>query len=101
MVQLGILYFSDNFTGKDGREVIDIMDYQMVMKEAEDNQLSWLWWDWHYTKDGVFFPQTVHNLTKDGKFGNWQEPFGAEVCVNSPYSIKNTAVRLKALRKQV
>ena len=94
MVQLGVDYFADKFKRADGTEVIDIMDYKDVMKLSHENDISWLWWDWHFPK----VPQ--NNLTRDGKFGNWQEPFGAEVCINSPYGLKNTSSVKQIFSKQ-
>ncbi len=68
-------------------------DYRTLIEECHQNNLSWLYWDWHNPYG------SLDSLSYDGIYGHWnsnsQHPYGANfgqwIAVSSPYSIQNTA----------
>jgi mannan endo-1,4-beta-mannosidase len=62
--------------------------YETIITECNRARTGWLAWEWG--------PGNLHgnlmDMTKDGKFATlWG--WAKEVCLDSPYSIKNTAIR--------
>ena len=67
------------------------IDYQFIMKYCHEKQIGWLPWVWWCGKEGS---HDGHSITTDKQFGHWANPpWGEDVAVRSPYSIKNTSRR--------
>ncbi|MEI7541688.1 MAG: glycoside hydrolase family 3 C-terminal domain-containing protein [bacterium] len=63
--------------------------YQTIIAECQKAQIGWLAWEWG--------PGNMHgnlmDMTKNNKYESlWG--WSKEVCVSSPYSIKNTSIKL-------
>lgn len=77
------------------------IDFESAMTRAQQNRISWLWWDWHNPFDGASY-----HITTNGRFGSWksqpthpyQPNHGSQVALNHAASIKNTSVRTNYMR---
>ena len=64
------------------------------MTRAQQDRISWLWWDWHNPFDGASY-----HITTNGRFGSWksqpshpyQPNHGSQVALNHAASIQNTS----------
>jgi len=66
------------------------IEWQYIMEYAGKNEIGWLAWVWWCCED----PADCHSITTDKIYSHWNNPpWGEEVAVTSPYSIKNTSVR--------
>lgn len=70
------------------------IDYKTILEECTKHNIGWLPWSFGQVPNGDCKEM---DMTLDGTFGNWQEvedfgKWGEEVCITSPYSIKNTSV---------
>jgi len=66
------------------------IEWRYIMEYAGKNEIGWLAWVWWCCGD----PADCHSITTDKIYGHWNNPpWGEEVAVTSPYSIKNTSVR--------
>ena len=67
------------------------IDYEFILQYCQEKEIGWLPWVWWCGDRGK---HDGHSVTTDKKFGNWaNEPWGENVAVKSPYSVRNTAKR--------
>ncbi|HOQ38317.1 MAG TPA: discoidin domain-containing protein [Acetivibrio sp.] len=69
--------------------------YKTILEECYKNEVGYLAWSWGPGNQ----PQTFLDMTTDGTFDTLRG-WGLEVCVTSPYSIKNIAVRPASMLKE-
>ncbi|RCX17535.1 mannan endo-1,4-beta-mannosidase [Anaerobacterium chartisolvens] len=62
--------------------------YKTILEECYKNEVGYLPWEWGPGNN----PQTFLDMTTDGTFDTLRG-WGLEVCITSPYSIKNIAKR--------
>jgi mannan endo-1,4-beta-mannosidase len=71
------------------------VEWRFIMEVAHRNEIGWLPWVWWCCQD----PADHHSLTTDKMYGHWNNaPWGEEVAVSSPYSIRNTSVRPRSMQ---
>jgi mannan endo-1,4-beta-mannosidase len=71
--------------------------YLHCIKKCKELEIGWLCWSWGAVRNGDCKNQGAFDMTRDGKFGNWNNDWGRLVAVDDPASIKNTSVRPKSL----
>ena len=79
MIQVGLTYETDPWMNDDK------MDYRGAMRDAQNYDIGWLWWDWRLSSGTA-------SLTTDGVYGHW-ESYGADVAVTDAHSIAHTSNR--------
>lgn len=82
-IQVGLIYHSDHQNQGDNQTI----PYTNLITLAQQNQISWLWWDYRMGRD---------NLTQSGTYGQWTSwagpvisAFGA--AVRTPFQQAQTA----------
>lgn len=67
--------------------------YAFLLKRCQEEGIGWLSWSWGLVDNNdCGAPNSVFDITTDGKFGNWATNFAEEIMVTDPNSIKNTSV---------
>lgn len=78
----------------DSRAAATPIEWRTIMEYGHNNEIGWLPWVWWCCGE----PSDGHSLTTDRIFGHWNNaPWGEEVALSSPYSIKNTSIRPKSM----
>lgn len=73
------------------------IDYKFILSYCQEKDIGWLPWVWWCGGKGE---ADGHSVTSDRKFGNWANPpWGEDVAIGSPYSIKNTAKRTRYMEQ--
>ncbi len=67
--------------------------YTTLLDLAQENSIGWLAWSWGGIDNGDCADDGSFDMTVDGVFGDWEEPWGGDVAVTHPNSIQNTSVR--------
>ncbi|NOU36380.1 MAG: cellulase family glycosylhydrolase [Kiritimatiellaceae bacterium] len=72
------------------------VNWEYLIEYADKKDIGWLAWVWNFSdRHSIVNPAT-------GKFGDWtNSPWGEQVAVASPYSIKNTAKKTQWLENGV
>jgi len=74
--------------------------YLHCIKKCQELEIGWLCWSWGTVKNEDCASKNAFDMTKDGKFGNWDSDWARLVAVDDPASIKNTSIRPKSLLDQ-
>jgi len=69
-------------------------DYATILKVTNELQLGWYAWEWGPGNEFGDVGCAVMDMTTNGKFANLKSGWATEVATSSPYSIKNTSVRI-------
>lgn len=67
--------------------------YPILLDEAQKAGIGWLAWSWGGVENADCADEGAFDMTVDGVFGDWKEPWGEEVALTHPASIQNTSVR--------
>jgi len=83
-----------------GPECKQYFDYETLIKTCHEKEIGWLSWSWGRANNGDCADM---DITVDGVFGQWTQTkengqWGEVVCISSPYSIQNTAVKSSYIR---
>ncbi len=72
--------------------------YSWAMQQCQNNQIGWLVWTWGKVQDGTGGScGTTFDVTTNGVYGSWANPWGQAVALTDLNSIKNTSVRPSSL----
>lgn len=71
--------------------------YKVLMAEAQRLEVGWLAWSWGSVVNNDCKDSDTFDMTNGGVFGSWKEPWGEDVAVKDPNSIKNTSVRPRSM----
>jgi mannan endo-1,4-beta-mannosidase len=74
--------------------------YLHCIKKCKELEIGWLCWSWGTVRNGDCAAKNAFDMTKDGKFGNWDNDWARLITVDDPASIKNTSVKPKSLINQ-
>ncbi len=66
--------------------------YQTIMQKSQEAGIGWLAWEWGPGNGFGDDPCPGMDMTTDGQFASLQAGWATDVAIDSPYSIKNTAV---------
>jgi mannan endo-1,4-beta-mannosidase len=67
------------------------IDWEYIVRYCQEREIGWLPWVWHCGKVGN---PDGHSITTDRQFGHWANaPWGKQIAVESPYSIRKTSKR--------
>ncbi|MEL7148148.1 MAG: cellulase family glycosylhydrolase, partial [Bacteroidota bacterium] len=70
-----------------------LFPYKDMIRRLEEEGIGWLSWSWGLVDNNdCGAPNSVFDVTTDGKFGNWGTTFGEEISVTDPNSILNTSI---------
>ena len=66
--------------------------YEYMINRCQQERIGWLSWSWGAVNNGdCGSPNSVFDMTTDGKFGHWATRFAEDICVSSPFSIRKTS----------
>lgn len=67
--------------------------YEYLLQRCEEEGIGWLAWSWGLVNNNdCGSPNSVFDITTDGKFGNWSSDFGEEIMITDANSAQNTSV---------
>lgn len=68
-------------------------DYATLLSEAQKHSIGWLAWSWGGVDNADCAGQGSFDMTVNGIYGKWEEPWGEQVALTLPASIANTSIR--------
>jgi mannan endo-1,4-beta-mannosidase len=75
------------------------VDYKSIIQVCQKHEIGWLAWSWgranNKLKDGTMCP--AMDMALNGLFTQLKPGWATEVCLTSPYSIKNTSIVPKSI----
>ena len=69
------------------------LPYLEGMKILQEHQVGWLNWSWGGMKNGDCDDFRYFDITREGRFGDWQHQPGANIVAHSAYSVMQTSTR--------
>jgi hypothetical protein len=67
--------------------------YAYLIQRCQEEGIGWLSWSWGAVDNNdCGAPNSVFDITTDGKFGSWATTFAEEIMVTDANSIKNTSI---------
>lgn len=67
--------------------------YEWALTELERAGIGWLAWSWGAFDNGDCDDPVRYDMTRAGRFGDWETEAGRRIAVDHPASIRNTARR--------
>ncbi len=67
--------------------------YLYLLKRCQEEGIGWLSWSWGLADNNdCGAPNSVFDITTDGKFGSWATTFAEEIMITDVNSVQNTSV---------
>ncbi len=71
----------------------ELFPYNEAIEILENENIGWLSWSWGLVNNNdCGSPNSVFDVTTDGKFGNWATDFAEDISITDPNSIQNTSI---------
>lgn len=67
--------------------------YEWALDELEAHEIGWLAWSWGVVDNGDCDDPVRYDMTRGGRFGDWETEAGRVLAVDHPASIRNTSRR--------
>lgn len=75
-----------------GYDCESVFPWRSLLAQCEASEIGWIAWSWGYQDNGDCHPGKF-DMTRDGRFGNWENEWGEGLVVSDPNSLFNTSKR--------
>lgn len=67
--------------------------YRWAMTALQKAQIGWLAWSWGLVPNGDCREANSYDITSGGRFGQWKSPYGRQLMVRHPASVRRSSRR--------